>query len=75
VPTGPRQLFTGDEVRRPCCCRERQVQRRGNALCCPITADLGRCQGLRTGEDAAMGDPYGSRMFWRISKARHSSAS
>ena len=35
----------------------------------------GRSQGVRTGEDTGMGDPYGSWMFWRISKARHSSAS
>ena len=35
----------------------------------------GRPQGLRTGENTGMGDPYGSWKFWRISKARHSSAS
>lgn len=40
MPTGPRQLFTGDEVCRRCCCREWQVQRRP-----------GRGQGLRTGHD------------------------
>src|ERR1700755_1233500 len=40
MPTGPRQLFTGDEVRRPCCCRQWQVQRwRWSG------------QGLRTGHD------------------------
>jgi hypothetical protein len=35
----------------------------------------GRSQGLRTGEDTGMGDLYASWTFWRISKARHSSAS
>ena len=40
-----------------------------------IVRFCGRSQGLRTGEDTGMGDPYGSWMFWRISKARHSSAS
>ena len=40
MPTGPRQLFTGDEVRRPCCCRQWQAQRR------PWSG-----QGLRTGHD------------------------
>jgi hypothetical protein len=65
VPNARRQLFAGDEVGCHCCCREWHL----------LLGAHGRSQGVRTGEGTGIGDPYGCWMFWRISKARHSSAS